>query len=69
MKIISKKTIYKYYKEKDEIVHSLMLLSIEDDKCRFKKIYDSSENVVEEVFDLMIETIFRYKSCLSLNLR
>lgn len=52
---MSKKTIYKYYKEKDEIVHSLMLLSIEDDKCRFKKIYDTSENVVEEVFDLMIE--------------
>ena len=52
---ISKKTIYKYYKEKDEIVHSLMQLSIEGDKCRFKKIYDNSINVVEEVFEMMKE--------------
>lgn len=52
---MSKKTIYKFYKEKDEIVHSLMQLSIEDDKCRFKKIYDNSQNVVEEVFEMMKE--------------
>lgn len=52
---MSKKTIYKYYKEKDEIVHSLMQLSIEDDKCRFKKTYDNSQNVVEEVFEMMKE--------------
>lgn len=52
---MSKKTIYKYYKEKDEIVHSLMQLSIEDDKCRIKRIYDSKLNVVEEVFEMMKE--------------
>ena len=52
---MSKKTIYKFYKEKDEIVHSLMQLSIQNDKCRFKKVYDSSENVVAEVFEMMKE--------------
>lgn len=52
---MSKKTIYKYYKEKDEIVHSLMKFSIEDDKCRIKRIYDSKLNVVEEVFEMMKE--------------
>lgn len=52
---MSKKTIYKFYKEKDEIVHSLLLASIEDDKCRFKKIYDNSPNVVAEVFEMMKE--------------
>jgi TetR/AcrR family transcriptional regulator, cholesterol catabolism regulator len=52
---ISKKTIYKFYKEKDEIVHSLMLLSMENDKIRFKKIYDNAPNVVAEVFEMMKE--------------
>jgi hypothetical protein len=32
-----------------------MHLSIENDKCRFKKIYDSSHNVVAEVFEMMKE--------------
>lgn len=52
---MSKKTIYKYFKEKDEIIHSLMQLSIEEDKCRFKEVYDKSLNVVEEAFEMMKE--------------
>jgi AcrR family transcriptional regulator len=52
---MSKKTIYKFYKEKDEIVHSLMQLSMENDKIRFKKIYDNAPNVVAEVFEMMKE--------------
>lgn len=52
---MSKKTIYKFYKEKDEIVHSLMQMCIEEDKVRFKKIYDTSPNVVAEVFEMMKE--------------
>lgn len=52
---MSKKTIYKYYKEKDEIIHSLFQCTIEEDKCRFKKIYDRSLNLVEEVFEMMKE--------------
>lgn len=52
---MSKKTIYKFYKEKDEIVHSLMQSNIDNDKVRFKKIYESSPNVVAEVFEMMKE--------------
>jgi AcrR family transcriptional regulator len=52
---MSKKTIYKFYKEKDEIVHSLMQMSMENDKVRFKKIYETSPNVVAEVFEMMKE--------------
>jgi AcrR family transcriptional regulator len=52
---MSKKTIYKFYKEKDEIVHSLMQMSMEEDKIRFKKIYETAPNVVAEVFEMMKE--------------
>lgn len=52
---MSKKTIYKFYKEKDEIVHSLFQLSIENDKIRFKKINEGSQNVIAEVFEMMKE--------------
>lgn len=50
---ISKKTIYKHFKEKNEIVHQLMLRNIEKDKCRFSNIYGKSQNVVEEVFEMV----------------
>jgi len=50
---ISKKTIYKYFKEKEEIVHSLMKYSIEEDKRCFCNVRDNSKNVVEEVFEMM----------------
>jgi AcrR family transcriptional regulator len=52
---MSKKTIYQYFKDKDEIVHSLMLHSLEQDKCRIKNTYANSKNVVEEVFKMMDE--------------
>lgn len=52
---MSKKTIYKYFKEKDEIIHSLMKHHIEDDKCRIKNIHSGKLNVVEEVFEMMKE--------------
>ncbi len=50
---VSKKTIYKHFKEKDEVIHSLMQLSIEEDKACFSQIKDGSKNVVEEVFEMM----------------
>lgn len=52
---MSKKTIYKYFKEKDEIIHSLMKHHIEEDRCRIKNIYERKLNVVEEVFETMKE--------------
>ncbi|MCA6435036.1 MAG: TetR/AcrR family transcriptional regulator [Bacteroidetes bacterium] len=50
---ISKKTIYQFFKDKDEMVHSLMALSLDDDKCRIQSAHDNSKNVVEEVFKIM----------------
>ncbi|MDX2171554.1 MAG: TetR/AcrR family transcriptional regulator [Bacteroidota bacterium] len=52
---ISKKTIYHYFKDKDEVVHSLMLHTIEDDRCRIKNAREHAKNVVEEVFKMMDE--------------
>lgn len=52
---ISKKTIYHYFKDKDEVVHSLMLHTIEDDRCRIKNARENAKNVVEEVFKMMDE--------------
>lgn len=50
---ISKKTIYQFFKDKDEVVHSLMLEKIEEDRVRFTKIHEESENFVEETFAVM----------------
>jgi AcrR family transcriptional regulator len=50
---MSKKTIYQSYKEKDEIVHKLMLAHIKNDECLFAENFDKAGNVVEEVFSMM----------------
>lgn len=52
---ISKKTIYQFFKDKDEVVHSLILQTLEDDKCRLNDSKSNSKNVVEEVFKIMDE--------------
>lgn len=52
---ISKKTIYQFYKDKDELVHSLMMLTMEDDKCRIRAAHENSKNIIEEVFKVMDE--------------
>ncbi len=52
---ISKKTIYQFFKDKDEVVHSLMLHTLENDKCRINNAKDASKNVVEEVLKMMDE--------------
>lgn len=53
---MSKKTIYQYFKEKDEIIHRLMQGDIECHQCTFKGIQEKTANVVEEVF-LMMKSI------------
>jgi len=50
---ISKKTIYQYYKDKNEVVHELMKEKLKGDEKEFKQLEKESENVVEEVFSLM----------------
>ncbi|MGZ3899747.1 MAG: TetR/AcrR family transcriptional regulator [Bacteroidia bacterium] len=50
---MSKKTLYQYFKDKDEMVHSLILEKIEEDKVMFGKTYAESENIVVEAFAIM----------------
>lgn len=50
---MSKKTLYQYFKDKDEMVHSLMIQKIEEDKAIFEKTRSEAENVVVEAFNIM----------------
>jgi AcrR family transcriptional regulator len=50
---MSKKTIYLYFRDKDEVVHTLMERSLEKDRTDFYGIAEKAANVVEEVFEMM----------------
>jgi TetR/AcrR family transcriptional regulator, cholesterol catabolism regulator len=50
---MSKKTIYQYFKDKDEMVHSLILHKLEEDRILFTKTYEESENIVVEAFAII----------------
>lgn len=50
---ISKKTIYAFFKNKDEVVHELMRHKLEEDEKGFRLLEQDSSNVIEEVFNLM----------------
>ncbi|MCW3086303.1 MAG: hypothetical protein JWP12_3669 [Bacteroidetes bacterium] len=50
---ISKKTIYQYFEDKNEMVETLMTISLKKDECEFKQIQQESENVIVEVFNMM----------------
>ena len=50
---MSKKTIYQYYKEKDEIIHKLMMAHIKQDECSFSACANNASNIVDEVFSMM----------------
>lgn len=50
---MSKKTIYQCYKDKDEIIHTMMKQEIKNDEEVFLEAFEKSANVVEEVFNMM----------------
>ena len=50
---ISKKTIYQFFRDKDEVVHTLMQQALEKDRHDFNAIVKKTANVVEEVFMMM----------------
>jgi AcrR family transcriptional regulator len=50
---ISKKTIYQFYSDKNELVETLMTLKLKEDECEFKEIEEASENMIVEVFNMM----------------
>lgn len=50
---ISKKTIYQFYSDKNEIVETLMKETLKQDECEFKQIHDQASNMIEEVMHMM----------------
>jgi TetR/AcrR family transcriptional regulator, cholesterol catabolism regulator len=50
---MSKKTIYQYFKEKDEIIHKLMQARLKKDECTFSECVNNASNIVDEVFSMM----------------
>ncbi len=50
---MSKKTIYQFFKDKDEVVHTLLEKQFSQDCAEFEEIANTAPNVVEEVFGHM----------------
>ena len=50
---ISKKTIYQFYSDKNELVNTLMTAKLKEDECEFREIQQESANMIEEVFNMM----------------
>ena len=42
---VSKKTIYQFFEDKNELVETLMTLKLKEDECEFKQILNASENM------------------------
>jgi len=50
---MSKKTIYQFFTDKDEMVETLMKQKLKQDECELSDIQKESENVIVEVFNIM----------------
>lgn len=50
---MSKKTIYQFFRDKDEVVHTLLEKELQRDMDEFAQISQTATNVVEEVFQHM----------------
>jgi AcrR family transcriptional regulator len=57
---VSKKTIYQFFEDKNEMVETLMTIKLKEDECEFRQIQEQSENMIIEVFNLMkhVEAMF-----------
>src|ERR1700712_644654 len=50
---ISKKTIYHFFKDKNELVLALVKKKLEDDECQMADVISNSGNVIEEMINMM----------------
>jgi AcrR family transcriptional regulator len=50
---ISKKTIYQFFTDKNELVIALVKMKMEEDECQMKTIMDKSTNVIKQMIDMM----------------
>ena len=56
---MSKKTLYQYYQDKDELVKAVINDVLEDNKCSCDEFVNKAENAIHEVFltmEMMVET-------------
>src|ERR1700744_6224864 len=50
---MSKKTIYQFFKDKNELVIALIKMKLQDDECQMAEIISGSGNVIEEMINMM----------------
>ena len=50
---MSKKTIYHFFSDKNDLVMALVNKKIADDECQILKIIEDSSNVIEEMINMM----------------
>jgi len=50
---MSKKTIYTFFNDKNELVIALMKKKLNEDKCHIQSIIHNSSNVIEEMINMM----------------
>lgn len=50
---MSKKTIYQFFKDKNELVIALVKKKLNEDKCQLQSIIQSSTHVIEEMINMM----------------
>lgn len=46
---VSKKTIYQYFADKDDIVTQVAKMHLEDDRCEFSKVVADAKNALDEL--------------------
>ena len=49
---ISKKTIYKHFKDKKELISNVIKFDIDQEKCLCEDCYNSTENAVQQMIDI-----------------
>jgi AcrR family transcriptional regulator len=50
---MSKKTIYHFFNDKNDLVMALVKKKLEEDECQINKIIEESTNVIEEMINMM----------------
>ena len=50
---MSKKTLYQFFANKNEIVEMMMMIQLNENECEMKQMSDEATNVIEEVFSIM----------------
>jgi AcrR family transcriptional regulator len=59
---MSKKTLYQYYKDKDELVKAVISSVIEDNRCKCDHHVEAADNAVHEIFLAMEMMVEMFKS-------